>query len=375
MYDNGDFVKDLNGQLKKRFTLLPQEHTVLVRQTSRWGQILLLSLVAFGASTVATAWFYKIDEIITVQGRLVPKNGGVEIKSPISGRLEEIYVKNGENIDKGQKIVRFEVSSSKAQKENLIKQINIEQQRLKQQLESIEQRQETVNRNISLTTKILNRLKPLQSKGAISELQILERSNTLESQKDQLNQLETQKNAFINDSRSRISEIEVKLEDVKNRLRNEFIVSPLSGTVFDLKPDNDSYFTDNLEILAKVIPKGSLSANVSISNQDIGFIGKGQQVEVRVDSFPFTQYGQIKGTIKEIGADALPPDNIIRQYHFPVNIELERSNLTTKTGEIIPLQAGMTVSANLKLRERRLIEILSDLFTNKTESIKRLRQS
>ena len=65
--------------------LLPQEHTVMVRQTDKWGQILLLSLIGLGATAMATAWFYRLDEVITVQGRLVPQEGGVEVKSPLDG--------------------------------------------------------------------------------------------------------------------------------------------------------------------------------------------------------------------------------------------------------------------------------------------------
>ena len=52
----------------------------MVRQTSKWGQIILLSLVGVGATAFISAWFYRIDEVITVQGRLVPQKGGVEIK-------------------------------------------------------------------------------------------------------------------------------------------------------------------------------------------------------------------------------------------------------------------------------------------------------
>ena len=93
-----------------------------------------------------------------------------------------------------------------------------------------------------------------------------------------------------------------------------------------------------------------------------------------VDSFPYTEYGEIQGSISNIGADALPPDGLIRTYHFPVDLELERSTLTTRDGVTIPLQAGMTITTNLKLRDRRLIELLSDLFANRGDSLKRLRQ-
>ena len=82
---------------KQRFILLPQD-LVLVRQTSKWGQIFLLSLVGLGTTAFIAAWLYRIDEVITVQGRLVPKQGGVEVKSPFNGQLEELLVKNGEEV-------------------------------------------------------------------------------------------------------------------------------------------------------------------------------------------------------------------------------------------------------------------------------------
>ena len=141
-----------------------------------------------------------------------------------------------------------------------------------------------------------------------------------------------------------------------------------------MKPDNDKYVTLNAEPLLKIVPVGELGGEVNVGNQDIGFIKKGQPVKVRIDSFPYTQYGEIKGKIRRIGADALPPNELIRQYHFPVDIDLDKSNLTTREGMNIPLQAGMTITTNLKLRDRRLIELVGDIFANRNESLKRLRQ-
>jgi HlyD family secretion protein len=113
---------------------------------------------------------------------------------------------------------------------------------------------------------------------------------------------------------------------------------------------------------------------VNVDNQDIGFIKVGQAVKVRVNSFPFTEYGEIDGKIKTIGADALPPTQLISSYHFPVDLSLDKSVLHTKDGTKITLQAGMTITTNLKLRDRRLIELLGDLFNDRGESLKRLRQ-
>lgn len=354
--------------------LLPQEHTVMVRQTSKWGQIFLLSLVGLGATAFTTAWFYRIDEVITVQGRLVPQKGGVEVKSPVSGQLDQVLVTNGEQVSEADVLVRFDVKSARAEETTLSRQLDLEKKRLNDQLRSNAQRQETLIRNISLTERILKKLTPLEQGGAISELQILQQENQLETQRDELIQLQTQREELINDSQSRRADLKGKLTQLRSQLRNEVVKAPISGTVFDLKPDNNRYVVTNAEPLLKIVPKGQLGGEVNVGNQDIGFIRPGQKVKVRVDSFPYTEYGEISGSIRSIGADALPPDELIRNYHFPVELSLQRSNLKTKEGTLIPLQSGMTITTNLKLRDRRLIELLSDLFTNRGESLKRLRQ-
>ena len=354
--------------------LLPQEHTVMVRQTSKWGQIFLLSLVGLGATAFATAWFYRIDEVITVKGRLVPQQGGVEVKSPVNGQLNEVLVKSGDQVKEGDVLLRFDVREAKVQEFTLSQQLKLEEKRLEDKLRSNSQRQKTLKRNIDLTEKILNKLRPLERDGAISELQILQQSNRLETQLDEQIQLETNREELINDSESRRTQLSGQLKQVRNRLRNEIVKAPISGTVFELQPDNNRYVTTNAERLLKIVPNGELGGEVSIGNQDIGFIRAGQPVKVRVDSFPFTEYGEIIGNIRSIGADSLPPNELFGFYHFPVDLSLKRSSLKTKDGTDIPLQAGMTITTNLKLRDRRLIELLSDLFTNRGESLQRLRQ-
>lgn len=346
----------------------------MVRQTSTWGQIFLLSLVGLGATVFATAWFYRLDEVITVQGRLVPQEGGVEVRSPVSSQLSELLVTSGDLVEEGQPLLRFDVNAAKARESSLTRQLELERKRVEDQLRRNSQRQQTLARNISLTEQIVERLKPLQRGGAISELQLLQQSNQLETQRDELLQIETQRDELQNDSQSRIANLEGQLKEIQSQLRNEFVKAPISGTVFDLQPDNDRYVATNAEPLLKIVPSGKLGGEVNVVNRDMGFIRPGQPAKIRVDSFPYTEYGEIDGTIRSIGADALPPTELIRAYHFPVELSLSRSTLKTKDGTVIPLQSGMTITTNLKLRDRRLIELLSDLFNNRRESLKRLRQ-
>ena len=114
-------------------------------------------------------------------------------------------------------------------------------------------------------------------------------------------------------------------------------------------------------------------AKVFVANKDIGFVKTGQTARVRIDAFPFTRYGELEAEVKQIGADALPPDQSANYYRFPVKLKLEKFYLKNKNIKT-PLRSGMAVTANLKLRDKRLISLISDLLVDQTDSIKGIRQ-
>ena len=140
------------------------------------GRKCLITLVN-GTTILATSWFYRIDEVITAKGMLVPQSGGVEIKSPSSGKLKEILVKNGDKVKKGEIVVVFNVEQEKAEYEALNKQLALETDKIEDQVRSNAQRQDTTKRNIEFTKKLISRLEPLQETGAISEIQILQQKS------------------------------------------------------------------------------------------------------------------------------------------------------------------------------------------------------
>ena len=122
-----------------------------------------------------------------------------------------------------------------------------------------------------------------------------------------------------------------------------------------------------------VVPQNGLYAEVYISNQDIGYVKKGQSAKVRVDAFPFTRYGEINAKVSQISADALPPDSTFNSYRFPLKLKLDQSVLVSD-GIKIPLKSGMSVTSNLKLRDKRVISLVSDLLVDQTDSIRSIRQ-
>ena len=209
----------------------------MVRQTSKWGQLLLMSLVGVGLTGIATAWLYNIDEIITVNGVLVPQKGGVDIKSPVTSQMEKILVKNGDKVEANQKVLQFDVVAAKSRKLSIIEQIRLEKQKFGEQIKSNIQRERTIKRKIDLNKEILRRMKPLEESGAISEIQLLQQENQLNEREDELEQIRNRRDEIESNRKLQIERYQSE-SPVNDKLRNEYLRSPISGS-FRIKPDND----------------------------------------------------------------------------------------------------------------------------------------
>ena len=162
------------------------------------------------------------------------------------------------------------------------------------------------------------------------------------------------------------------MKEAELQIQYQQIKAPTSGIIFEQKASENGVLKAG-ELVLTIIPQGNLKANIFVANKDIGFIKKDQPAKIRVDAFPFTSYGELQGNVSSIGADALEPDATANYYRYPVSINLLKSYLEPN-GKKIKLRSGMAITANLKLREKRLISLISDMLVDQTDSIKGIRQ-
>ncbi|NEO26337.1 MAG: HlyD family efflux transporter periplasmic adaptor subunit, partial [Kamptonema sp. SIO4C4] len=175
------------------------------------------------------------------------------------------------------------------------------------------------------------------------------------------------------ENEKRIKELNSRISQLQQRLKYQEVRAKVAGKVFDLQAYN-GFVANPSEKLLEIVPQDQLLAEVFITNQDIGFVKEGMDADVRIDTFPFSEFGDIDGTVQSIGSDALPPDENNQYYRFPAKVELEQQALTPKGGRRIPLQSGMSVTVNIKVREdRKVISLFIELFTDQIESLKQVR--
>jgi hemolysin D len=146
----------------------------------------------------------------------------------------------------------------------------------------------------------------------------------------------------------------------------------VNGVVFDLKPTGPGFVGQGSEPLMKIVPFNALKATVEVDSSKIGFVRTGQTVDISIDSFPSSDFGVVEGQIKRIGSDALPPDQLKQTYRFPVEVQLDSQQLRLTSGRALPLQVGMSLTANIKLRKVTYLQLMLSTFKDKTDSLREI---
>ena len=95
--------------------------------------------------------------------------------------------------------------------------------------------------------------------------------------------------------------------EVEDTITKEKLSAPVSGIVLEwCRPAG--YAASAGETLVKVVPGGEIEAKIYITNKDVGFMKPGMKAQIRVDAFPYTQFGSITGALKSVDTLPLEPD-------------------------------------------------------------------
>ena len=393
-----------------------------VEQGRHWSSALIwLCSLLFGG-TLIWAFTAKIDQTVTVRGRLEPSGSVRDVESPSGGVVSKVFVKDGEFVKQGDPLFDVEAKGLASRREALETTFSLyelqarslksilnsggdpsrfeplppiptvsdpilnaqlttarqQSQQFRSQLQQVASRLESRRETLRLQERIAADLKPLFEGGGMSRTQYLTRLNQVQEVRAEVSTLEEEKTRVIgavagqlNQIDRQIIRIRSELVGLKEIISYRTVRAPIDGKVFDARVSPQTVVNGDQTVL-KLVPANRLQAKVEISDIDIGFVKVGLPVNVSVDSFPSGEFGYIQGTLTKLGSDALPPDQRSPQYRFPALVKLQQQSVESGDQKL-NLQSGMGVSANIKLRSRPVISIVSDLFTKQLDGVKRFR--
>jgi hemolysin D len=244
--------------------------------------------------------------------------------------------------------------------------IQNQQQQIKKNQHEIGQLDQEFNRLVMATNQSREKLK---NSVAISRKDLLTKIATNDKQ---IAEIDGQLNKLIVELDRKVADLNSQISQAKMNLKYQDISAPVGGTVFELKAGTPGFVATTSEPILKIVPDDSLTAKVFISNKDIGFVKPGMSVDVRLVTFNFSEFGDVKGKIISIGSDALPADKDHPYERFPATIKLDKQTLIIK-GKPADLKSGMAVLANIKLRDRTVMSIFTDMVMKQGDALKTIR--
>jgi hemolysin D len=393
-----------------------------VEQGKHWSSALIwLCTILFGG-TVLWAFTAKLDQTITVRGRLEPAGSVREIDSPSAGVVSKVYVKDGMQVAIGQPLFDVEAKGLASRRTALITSQALldlqarslksllssggepsrfaplpsvpnvrdpvllaqlftarqQSQQIRSQLEQLSARLSSRRETLRLQRRIAADLLPLYRSGGMARNQYLTQLNEVQVTRSEVTALEEERQRVIGQAAAQLNEInrqiintKAELVGLRETISYRTVRSPIAGKIFDNQVVAQAVVNAD-QVVLKVVPENRLQAKVEISDADIGFVKVGLPVSVTVDSFPSGEFGYIRGTLIKLGSDALKPEPGSPQYRFPATISLKQQAVESG-GKSLNLQSGMGVSANIKLRSRPVITIVTDMFTKQLDGVKRFR--
>lgn len=213
----------------------------------------------------------------------------------------------------------------------------------------------------------------------VSKLNFLSRKTDLESNKQSLLRTQLQYQELTN----HISELKVSFANEHDQLQNALIsakkqlesriniwesnhilIAPIEGTVSFFNYWTKNQFVKGGEEVFTIIPNGDqhIIGKIIMPTFNSGKVGIGQKVMVRLDGYPFKEYGLIKGTITNI---SLVPKN----QSYAAEVSFQNGLLTTYKKKL-KLNQEMAGDAEIITEDLRLIHRIlyqfKDLLYNKT---------
>ncbi|MDJ0599951.1 MAG: HlyD family efflux transporter periplasmic adaptor subunit [Crocosphaera sp.] len=459
--------------------------TLLDQPPASLPQRFIVGGIVFCLAFGAWAWLGTLEEVGKAQGKLVPEGETYKIQPVELGKVTDIAVEEGQEVQAGQLLVGLDTELAQKEINRLQEMIRVSQmelgqkqtlqQRIKLEAETdaaiasaeLQAQQATIAQTQEKITTVrqllahqrseaaayqlrkqqlqplatiaqqrldqlqaekvahqerLDRLKPLQEEGAISQEYLYEAEQTLRQTEQRLtssrlqevtqaneqifqanqalrdlrsqmtqNQGElllaqatvqqsqaelTQKKAQaqrkqleamqklqrleveITQLRGKIAENENLLMAAQSKLQYKYLKAPISGTILSLDLKNTGEVIEAGQTVAEIAPDHvPLVVSAVLPDEEAGFVNVGMPAQVKLDAYPYQDYGVITGKVTEISADAESDEKLGEIYR--VEIELERDHIL-KNQEMIPFKPGQTVTADIIIRRRRIIDVLID---------------
>lgn len=358
--------------------------------------VILGSLLFLIVPFLIWASYAKLEQISRAQGIVIATAKTQEIQSANDGVIEEIYVKEGQTVKKGDviakldqsqfqagyeaiksKVAALEATISRLEAEVFKKDISFTKLSLEypefiaSQKELFKRRQEALKDEINILEKSLklardelNLNAPLVATGDVGSIELIK----LKRQVSEIEgQIVNKRNKYFQESQAELTKFEQELSTNKQELNDKTvtldraeIIAPMDAIVNNIVITTKGAKVKPGDVIMQLVPIDELVIEAKLSPTEISFVNVGQKASVKLDAYDFSIYGGFDGKVKHISSDTLvEKTNKGEEFFFRVLISLSGNEITSKVGKKVIVTPGMTGQIDIITGERTVLTYLA----------------
>lgn len=392
-------INDLNAALQS------EKHT---------GYFSIISLfLSFIIAFIIWAYFSPLEEVAQGQGRIIPSSREQIVQSLDPGTIQEMLVKEGDTVEKGQILLRLDDTRSSAiLRESQAKVENLEAMVARLQAEAY-------NTNLVFPDHISDELKKREEAAYISRRRAMEEQvsglrqskNVLEqqiaiaepmvkrgvmSQVDLLRmqrdshdleaQITERQNRYTTDASNELVKTESELAQAKENMamradpvERSQIRAPMKGIVKNIRINTIGGVVNAGQDILEIVPiEDNLLVEAYIRPNDVAFIRPGLPAVVKLTAYDYAIYGGLQGEVTLISPDTLSDEKRnsselklnMNNVYYRILVKTSGSHLVDKNGNEMPIIPGMVATVDVKTGEKTVFQYLIKPITRMKQALR-----
>ncbi|MDA3979254.1 HlyD family efflux transporter periplasmic adaptor subunit [Gallibacterium sp. AGMB14963] len=395
----------------KDLRLLNDLHAALQEEKHTGLFAVIWLLGAFLIVFIIWSYFSKIEEVTRGQGTIIPNSREQIIQSLDPGILDQMMVKEGDLVEKGQVLLKLDDTRSSAiLRETKAKVDNLEAiaTRLKAEIsgkplvfpndipqemkeremgvyqakkDALNEALKTLRESKALLDSEIALTEPMVNKGAVSQVELLRMKR---SANDMALQISEREHKYITDASNELVRIQGDLDQAKENLaaradpvERSLLRAPLKGIVKNIRVNTIGGVISAGQDIMEIVPvEDNLLVEAYINPKDVAYIRPGMKAIVKLTAYDYAIYGGLDGVVTLLSPSTLQDKRQASDLNLNPNNSFYRvlvrttgSHLTDKNGSELPVLPDMIATVDIKTGEKTIFQYLIKPITRMKQAL------
>ncbi|MFL9667792.1 HlyD family efflux transporter periplasmic adaptor subunit [Variovorax sp. AB1(2024)] len=357
--------------------------------------LLVWIIAALLLALLAWAWLFRLDEVSTGAGKVVPSSREQMIQSLEGGILVDLKVREGDIVEEGQVLAqldRTKTESTVQESASRVRaalatsarltaevggtplvfppEVSSDADLVRTETALYQSRRDQLASSLSGVTQALALMRrelaltePLVARGAASDVEVLRLKRQINEAETKAADLKSQYYVKAREDLARANaEIEAQRSVTRGRsdsLTRLTFASPVRGIVKDIAVTTVGGVLPPGGRLMAIVPLDEkLLVEARISPRDVAFIHPGQEAAVKVTAYDYAIFGSLPGRVTTISPDTIQDDVKRDVYYYRVYIRTDADQLKNKSGESFPIVPGMIANVDIHTGSKSVLDYL-----------------